>query len=444
MQQSMLNLDKLKDIVQQSLTYAERQGIDAADVVISKEHGFSVSSRKKDLETLEYHQEQGFAITVYQNKKTGSASTTSLHLSEIQSTIDKAVSFTRYTHADPYSGLPEKMHLAFEYPELDLYHPWDITPEKAAEMAIACETVSQEQDPRITDSEGASVSTYDGMCVYANTLGFIGSYRGSHHSIGCQVIVKDKAEMQRDYEYTVAREPSGLQDPAVIAQQVAKKTLMKLKARKVKTQKCPIIFQATQAKSLLGAFIAAISGGNLYHKNTFLLDHLDKTIFSDHMHIYQEPHLLKAMGSRPFDHEGVRTDRRDYVKDGVLQSYALGSYSARRLDMQTTGNSGGVFNLTVNHADMSLEAMLKEMGTGLLVTELIGQGTRIITGDYSKGVFGYWIENGEIQHPVSEVTIAGNLKDMFKQIVAIANDVDTRGNTRTGSIWVEQMTLAGA
>lgn len=436
--------DQLLDIAAQSISYAKQQGIDAADVSISKEQGFSVSSRKSDIETIEYHQEQGFAITVYNAQKTGSASTTSLNIADIKSAVDKAVSITDYTHADPYGGLPEKDLLAFDYPDLDLYHPWDIDPTQAAQMAIACENISREQDPRITDSEGASVCTYDGVSVYANTLGFTGACRSSYHSLSCQVVVKDGDDMERDSEYTVARDPADLLDAAIIGKQAAKNTLMRLKARKIKTQQCPVIFHHTQAKSLLGAFIGAISGSSLYHKNTFLLDHLGKPVFSDHVHIYQEPHLLKAMGSRPFDHEGVRNMRRDFIKDGVLESYVLGSYSARRLGMQSTGNSGGVFNLSINHSELSFSDLLKEMGTGLLVTELFGQGVRLITGDYSKGAFGFWVENGEIQYPVSEITVAGNLKDMYRGIVAIANDVDRRGNVRTGSMLLNKMTIAGA
>jgi PmbA protein len=249
--------------------------------------------------------------------------------------------------------------------------------------------------------------------------------------------------MQRDSEYSSARKAEDLQDISVVAKAAAQKALKRLHPRKIKTQKCPVIFHSSEAKGLLGALIGAISGGNLYRKSTFLLDHLGKKIFPEHVHIQQQPHILGAIGSRPFDHEGVRTSVRDYVKDGVLQSYVLGSYSARRLGMQSTGNAGGVFNLSINTSDMNLPKLFKQMGTGLFVTELIGQGLRIMTGDYSRGAAGFWIENGEIQYPVSEITIAGNLRDMFQNIVAVGNDVDLRGNVRTGSIWVREMTIAG-
>ncbi len=431
-------------LIKDSLQYAAQGGADAADALVSKEWGFGVSARKGELEEIEYHQEQGYSITVYCQQRTGSASTTEIRPEAILQTVDKALSIARFTDPDPCGGLPHKEFLAYEYPDLDLYHDWQIDPIQAAEKAIACEAIAREQDKRITESEGSDVSTYSGMRVYGNTEGFLGGYPSSRHTISCSVVAKDKKDMQRDYEYTVARHPADLQDVALVAQRAAQKTLQRLNPRTLKTQQCPVIFSSSQAKSVLGTFIGAISGSALYRKSTFLVDHLGKKIFPDHIHIYEEPHLLGAMGSVPFDYEGVRVATKDFVKEGVLQNYVLNTYAARRLGMQTTANAGGVFNLSISHSDMNLQAMLKAMHKGLLVVELIGQGVRLMTGDYSKGVFGYWVENGEIQYPVDEITVAGNLRDMFAGIVAVGNDVDTRGSIRTGSIWVNNMTIAGS
>lgn len=439
-----MNQQQLQQLISDALDYAKRNGADAADAAVSSERGFSVSARKADVEEVEYHQEQGFSISLYQQQRTTSVSSTDFDPKAIQRLIDKSLSMLRHTDPDPYAGLPEKAFLATEYPDLDLYHEWDIDPEAAAKLAIQCEGVAQAQDSRITDSEGASVSTYSGLYVCGNSDGFLGGYKSSRHYISCGVVAKDGHDMQRDSEYSSARNPADLQDVEVVAKQAAAKTLKRLQPRQIKTQDCPVIFHSSEAKGLLGAFIGAISGGNLYRKTTFLLDHLGQQIFPEHVHIYQQPHLRGASGSRPFDHEGVRNERRSYVEAGVLSSYVLGSYSARRLGMQTTGNAGGVFNLTIDTSDMNLEHMLHEMGTGLLVTELIGQGLRLMTGDYSRGAAGFWVEKGKIQYPVSEITVAGNLRDMFKGLVAIANDVDTRGNVRTGSIWIDKMTVAGS
>lgn len=438
-----MNKASLQDLVSQGIDYAIQSGADQADALISYEQGFGVSARKGLLEEIEYHQEQGFSISIYQQQRTASVSTTELDKDAIKKAIDKVMSIIQYTHPDPYAGLPERDYLAFEYPDLDLYHQWDITPHQAGELAIEVDTIARDYDPRITDSEGSSVSSYSGLRVFANSEGFVGSYQTSRHTISCSVVAKEDGDMQRDYDYTTARDPNALQDASVVAKSAAKTTLTRLMPRQIKTQKAPVIFINHEAKQLLGAFVSAISGGNLYRKSSFLLDHLEKRIFPDFIHISQQPHLTGALGSAPFDHEGVKTASRDLIKDGILESYVLGSYSARRLGMHTTGNAGGVFNLCINHSDMNLKRMLKEMGTGLLVTEQIGHGLRIMTGDYSRGAAGFWVENGEIQYPVSEITIAGNLKDMFQQVVAVGNDIDTRGNVRTGSIWIEQMTIAG-
>lgn len=430
-------------LIKDSLAYALSQGADAADASVSRDHGFSVSARKGVLEEIQYHQEQGFSITVYRDSRTASVSTTELFPEAIRKSIDKAMSIIRYTDQDPYAGLADKNRLADDYPDLDLCHEWAITPGQAAELAINCDVLARAQDPRITDSEGASVSTYMGVRAYGNTHGFLGEYPMSYHTISCGVVAKDGDDMQRDSEYTASHDAKDLDDFSVVAKGAASKVLERLHPRQIKTQKAPVIFHVSEAKSILGAFVNSVSGGALYRKSSFLLDTMGQSLFPSHISIYQDPHLLGAIGSRPFDHEGVAMKKQYYVKDGILKSYVLGSYSARRLGMETTGNAGGVANLCVTHSDKDLSALLREMGTGLLVTELIGQGVRLMTGDYSRGAFGFWVENGEIQYPVHEITIAGNLKDMFQHIVAVGNDIDTRGNVRTGSIFIEEMMIAG-
>ena len=434
---------KLQQTIERVLQLAKQHGADASEAVISQEKGYSVTARSGDVETLEHHQEKSLLITIYKDKRSGSASTTDLSDSAVAKTVEKAYTFALNAGEDPDAGLADPCFLAKEHPDLSLFHHWPLTPAEAIDMAIHCEQVAREQDQRIVESENVSVSTYDGFRIYANSNHFIGAYPSSYHSISCGLVAKDDDLMERDYEYSAARDPKDLDDLIMVAKRAAEKTIMRLGARKIKTQHCPVIFHAPVAKGLLSAFTRAISGGNLYRKSSFLLDHLDKTIFPEHIHLHQQPHLLKGMGSAPFDNEGVKTEDRDYVRDGVLTSYALGSYSARKLDLETTGNAGGIYNLFVSYSDHSLKKLFEEMGCGLFVTELIGQGVNILTGNYSRGVVGYWIENGEIQHPVHEVTIAGNLKNMFKDIVAVGNDVDHRGNIHTGSIWLRQMTVAG-
>jgi len=333
--------------------------------------------------------------------------------------------------------------LAKNYPDCDLYHPWDISPADAIQLAMTCEKKAVAADARIINSEGASVSTTISNGVYANTLGFVGHYLLSEHALSCSVVARDQDQMQRDDEYTIARNAKDLTSVDEIAKRAAEKTVMRLGARRIKTQSCPVIFNAPIAKSLLGAFVQAISGGSLYRQSSFLLNAMGKQIFPSFVNVNQQPHLLSAMGSRPFDHDGVATVDQHYIEEGVLSRYVLSSYSARKLGLKTTGNAGGVFNLSIQHADVTLHELMQEMGTGLLVTELMGQGTNIVTGDYSRGAAGFWIEQGKIQFPVEEITIAGNLKNMFAGIVSIANDVDMRSAIRTGSILIDRMMIAG-
>lgn len=434
---------KLRTCAEDVLTAAKRAGADSAELYVSEEVGFSVEARNADVETLEHHQEKGLSLTVYVGQKTATASTSDLSTTALHATVEKALSIARFANEDPFAGLPDPARLAAHPPDCQLYHPWEITIDDAIKKAIDCEAVACAQDPRIKQSEGASVCTYARHRVLANSDGFMGGYASSYHQISCSMLAEENGHMQRDDDYTIARRPEALEDVVLVGKRAAEKAVKRLNAKKIKTQQVPVIFHADVAKSLLRAFTGAISGGNLYRKSTFLLDALHQPIFPAHIHIYQEPHLLSALGTAPFDSEGVATKDLHFVRDGILESHVLNSYYARALNTETTGNCGGVRNLSITHSDMNLHELLKKMGTGLLITECIGQGVNITTGDFSRGICGFWVENGELVHPVEEVTVAGNLKDMFKRIVAVGNDVDTRGNIRTGSILLESMMIAG-
>lgn len=438
------NIDDLSTLCESVLTRAKRQGATSCEADISHDEGFNVQVRMGDVETLEHHIEQSLSITVYIDHKTGVASTTDLSEEAINKTIEKAASIASFTQDDPYAGLAEKTLMAQEIPDLDLYHPWQIEPADAIDIATRCEKAGLESDKRITNSEGASLSTNRSTSVYANSHGFLGAYQKSSHSINCMLIAKENGNMQRDYDYTYARDKNDLVDPNAIARNAAKRTVDRLGAKKIATTKAPIIYHHELAVGLVGNLFRAISGGSLYRKSSFLLDHLDKKIFPDWMQITQRPHLKKGIASRPFDAEGVTTVDREFIKDGVLKSYLLSSYSARKLGLTSTGNAGGIQNMEIATSGLSFEELLQKMGTGLLVTELIGQGVNIITGDYSRGAFGYWVENGEIQYPVEGITIAGNLKDMFSNMVAMSDDIDIRSGIRSGSILLDEMMIAGS
>lgn len=425
------------------LEQARHRGMDQAEASLQHETGFAVSVRQAEVETVEHHQAKTLHVTVYKDHRTGAAATSDLSIEAILAAVDKACSIASYAGQDLFTGLADPQYLATPYPDLQLYHHWDITPAQAIEMAIECDTVARQQDSRITAAEGSSVSSYDSFKVYGNTHGFIGHYAQSLQTINCGVLAQSGEKMQREHEYTVARCAADLDDLVFVAKSAAQKVLQRLDTQRLTTRQCPVIFHAPVAKGLLANFIAAISGRNLYQKSSFLLDHLGKKIFPEFIHIYQEPHLLGGLGSAAFDIEGVRTQDLAYVKAGILQSYVLGSYSARKLQLTTTGNAGGVFNLGISHNDLDLAALLKKMDTGLLVIELMGQGVNIVTGTYSRGAVGFWIERGKIQYPVDEITIAGELSAMFANIVAIANDTDRRGSIRTGSILINEMTIAG-
>lgn len=441
--QNKAELNRLKNVVQQLLDEAKHQGASAAEAAFNIDNGLSVSARMGEVETVEYHCDQGIGLTVYFGCKKGSASTNDITPDSLKETVKAACSIAKYASDDEYNGLPEQSQLATEFPDLDLYHPWELDAQQAIQLAIECENAARFYDKAITNSEGASINTHQGARVFGNSLGFLQGQFSSRHSISCSVLAGAGENMQRDYWYSVARSADDLETPAYVGEKAARRTLTRLNARSLSTRHCPVLFAPEMASGLIGSLIGAISGGSLYRKASFLLDMLDKQILPGFVRIHEQPLLKKALGSASYDAEGVATQSRDLVIDGILRSYVLSTYSARKLGLQTTGNAGGVHNLTVSAGQNDFSAMLKLLDTGLYVTELMGQGVNRVTGDYSRGASGFWVEKGEIQYPVQEITIAGNLKDMFMHIVDIGNDVDMRGNIRVGSILLEKMAIAG-
>ncbi|MES9903659.1 MAG: metalloprotease PmbA [Sedimenticola sp.] len=434
---------KQEQMVNDLLNEAKKQGASAAEAAVSSDSGLSVNVRLGDVETIEHTRDQGLGVSVYFGHRKGSASTSDFSREAIRDTVKAACNIARYTSEDEFSGLADAELMATDIPDLDLYHPWSIDAGKAIELGIECEAAALNCDKRITNSEGAAVNSGNGLQVYGNSHGFIGGFPSSRHSISCSVIGQQGDAMQRDYWYTSSRDAEAMEPPAEVGRKAGERTLARLGARQIKTQEAPVIFRADVAGSLLSGLTGAISGSSIYRQASFLLDHLEKRIFPEFVHIHENPLLLRGLASSPFDSEGVATQPRSFVKEGVLKSYILGSYSARKLGMQTTGNAGGVRNLTIDSGDLDLEGLLQQMGRGLLVTEMMGQGLNTVTGDYSRGVAGFWVENGEIQYPVEEITIAGNMKEMFAHLVAVGRDIDPRGSIRTGSWLIESMTIAG-
>ncbi|MFM2007728.1 MAG: hypothetical protein RLZZ09_3383 [Pseudomonadota bacterium] len=436
-------LDQLKSLVADCIQETRNQGATGAEVGVSMEFGLSATARLGEVETIEHHRSRGLGLTVYIGQRKGSASTSDLSPAAMRETVAAACRIARHAAEDPCAGLPDIGLLATDFPDLDLYYPWAIEPEAAIELAVACESAARNHHTDISNSEGASLNTFEGLRVMGNSLGFLHGYASSRHSLSVSVIGERGQQMQRDDWWTVARDARDLQSPEEVGRIAAERTIRRLGARSLSTRQCPVIFAADVAASLLGHFIGAIRGGNLYRKSSFLLDQLGKPVFPDFVQIHEQPHLKKALGSVPYDAEGVRTVPHHLVRNGILESYVLSTYSARKLGMTSTGNAGGVHNLIIDPGTLDQAGLLQKMGTGLLVTELMGQGVNLVTGDYSRGAAGFWVENGTIQYPVEEFTIAGNLRDMLKTLVAVGNDVDLRGNTRTGSIMLEQLTIAG-
>jgi PmbA protein len=440
--------DELKQLAQDVLRFAREKGASDAAVEISEGGGLSISVRKGQIETIEQNKDKGIGVTVYIGQKRGNASTSDFSQKALQDTVDAAYNIARFTAEDDCAGLPEAELLEMNPKDLKLCYPWLITAEEAIEIAKRTEAAAFAVDKRITNSEGASVHAQQSHFVAANSRGFIGGYPFSRHTISVAPIAGRGAKMQRDDWYSSQRNAKNLANPEAIGRYAAERALARLNARKLDTRKCPVLFEAPLAAGLLGAFVQATSGGALYRKSSFLLDSLGKEIFPKHIQVTEDPHVIGAVGSSPFDDEGVKTQRRDVVSNGVLQGYFLSCYSARKMGMKTTGNSGGSHNLSMTSSltkrNDNFVAMLKKMGTGLLVTELMGQGVNYVTGDYSRGASGFWVENGVIQYPVEEITIAGNMREMFTQIVGIGADTLIRGTKQIGSVLIENMTIAGS
>jgi len=430
-------------LVDLALEEARTLGATQAEAAVSVDVGLSVSARLGEVETVEYQRDRGMGVTVYFGTRKGTASTADLSPAALRETVGKACSIARFTAEDPCAGLPDPDTLATDIPDLDLAHPWDLTPEQACQMAIECEAAAMAVDPRITNSEGAGVSSHRGLRAYGNSLGFLAAYPGTVHSVSCAVLGVDGEEMERDYWYSTTRDWRELEDVASVGRRSGERAVRRLGARKLSTTKVPVLFSPDVARGLVGHFVGAIRGGSQYRRASFLLDAAGQQVFPDWFAISERPHLPKALGSAPFDHEGVATRDRELVAGGVLTGYLLGTYSARKLGLRTTGNAGGAHNLIVAGRGRDFDAMLALLDRGLLVTELMGQGVNGVTGDYSRGATGFWVEGGRIAYPVHEVTVAGNLKDMYRAIVDVGSDVDMRGGIRTGSILIEQMTIAG-
>ncbi len=434
----------LESIIERALDEARARGASQAEAAVSQDTGLSVGVRLGEVETLEHQRDRSMGITVYFGQRKGSASTADFSPHAVSATVAKACSIARFTAEDANAGLADAALMARAPPDLDLSHPWSITADHAIEIAKSSEAAALGFDPRVNNSEGASVATHQGLHVYGNTHGFVGGYPTTSHTISCVVLAGKGDDMQRDYWYTSSRDWQELQDPVAVGLESARRTIARLGPRKISTRRAPVLFVPELARGLIGHFVAAIRGSSLYRQASFLLNCAGQQLFPSDVFIAERPHLLKAMGSAPFDEEGVATHNRELVAAGVVTGYILSSYSARKLGLQTTGNAGGSHNLLVTPTlGGGLDAMLAKLGSGLLLTELMGQGVNTVTGDYSRGAAGFWVENGAIQYPVAEITVAGNLRAMLGGIAAIGDDVDVRGGVRVGSILVQEMTIAG-
>ena len=435
--------DELQELLGLILGEAESSGASQAEAAISLDTGISVTVRHGEVETLEYQRDRGLGVTVYLGQRKGSASTADLSEAAVRETVQKAASIARYTAEDPYAGLADAEMMARDIMDLDLCHPWDLTPESAIDIATDCERAALNHDVRIKNSEGATLASHQGLRVYGNSHGFSAGYPTTNHTLSCVVLAEHGTEKERDYWYATSRVPGELENATDIGVRAAERTLRRLNARKLTTREAPVLFAADVARGLIGHFVAAIRGGSQYRQSTFLLGAQGQEVFPKFLNIAERPHIPRALASAPFDSEGVATRDRDLVKEGVLQGYVLSSYSARKLGLQTTGNAGGAHNLLVSSGELDYEGLVKSMGTGLIVTELMGQGVNPVTGDYSRGAAGLWVEGGEIAYPAHEITIASTLPDMYANIRQIGRDVDTRGGIHTGSILIGNMTIAG-
>jgi PmbA protein len=433
----------LEQVVERALALARSGGATAAEAAVGVSTGLSVTVRLGEVETLEYQRDRSLGVTVYAGHRKGSASTANLAPAAVEETVRKALSIASFTADDEYAGLPEPELMAGRLPDLDLYHPWDLEAPAAVELARRCEAAGLAYDPRIRNSEGASVATHRKLRVFGNSHGFVGGYPSTAHSVSCVVLGQDQGEMQRDYSYTAARDWRALEDIESVGRKAAEKAVQRLGAGKMATRKAPVLFAPELARGLIGHFTGAIGGGAQYRRSSFLLDAKGQQVFPEVISLIERPHLRGALGSAPFDGEGVATRERELVVNGVLDGYLLDCYSARKLGLVTTGNAGGVHNLVVQGDMLDPKTLLRKLGTGLLVTEMMGQGVNPVTGDYSRGAAGFWVENGELARPVHEITVAGNLREMYLGIVALGDDVDLRGSIHCGSILIDEMTIAG-
>jgi PmbA protein len=433
----------LRDAVSFAIETAQKAGA-TAEVGVTKVSGLSVSTRLQEIENVEFTNDGALGISVYLGQQKGNASTSDLSEEAIKNTVEAALAIAKYTSPDDCTGLADKELMAFEAPDLELYHEASVDVEQATKLALEAEKSALEYDDKIVNSNGASFNSHTGVRVYGNTHGMLQSYLSSRYSLSCSVIGGELDQLENDYEYTVSREFEALSSPDWVGQNCAKKVIARLNPQKLTTREVPVIFLNDVATGLISHLTGAISGGSLYRKSSFLLDHLGKQVLPDWFQISERPHLLKRLASTPFDSEGVRTQDLEIIQDGVLQTYLLTSYSGRKMGMQSTGHAGGIHNWLVKpNLTGGLTALLRQMGTGLLVTDVMGQGVNIVTGDYSRGAAGFWVENGEIQYPVAEITIAGQLQDMLKNIVAVADDVEHRSNIQTGSILLDKMKISG-
>ncbi|NHB93002.1 metalloprotease PmbA [Photorhabdus cinerea] len=433
---------QLENAVSQALELA-KAGCDAAEVAVNKTTGIGVSTRFGEIENVEFNSDGALGITVYHQRRKGSASSTDLSPDAINRTVQAAIDIARYTSPDPCAGPADKALLAFDAPNLDLFHPTELDADKAIELAARAEQAALQADKRINNTEGGSFNSHYGIRVFGNSHGMLQSYCSSRHSMSSCVIAEVDGDMERDYAYTISRRFEDLKSPEWVGQECARRVLSRLSPRKLPTMKAPVLFAAEVATGLFGHLVGAISGSSIYRKSSFLLDHLGKQILPSWLTIEERPHLLAGLASSPFDSEGVCTSNRDIIKDGVLQTWLLTSYSARKLGMASTGHAGGIHNWCIAGQGQDFAGLLRQMGRGLVVTELMGQGVSAVTGDYSRGAAGFWVENGEIQYPVSEITIAGNLKDMWANMVTIGDDIETRSNIQCGSVLLPEMSIAG-
>lgn len=434
---------QLRDAVSLAIEIAQQAGA-TAEVGVTKSGGLSVSTRLQEIENVEFNNDGALGISVYVGQQKGNASTSDLTPEAIKNTVEAALAIAKYTSPDDCAGLADKELMAFDAPDLELYHAAEIDVDKAVQLALDTEKAALEHDERIVNSEGASFNAHTGVRVYGNSHGMLQSYLSSRYSLSCSVIAEHQEQLERDYEYTVARDINQLAQPNWVGENAAQKAIARLQPQKLATQEAPVIFLNDVATGLISHLAAAISGGSLYRKASFLLDHLGKQVLPNWFEIVERPHLIGQLASTPFDSEGVRTQDMEIIRNGILQTYLLTSYSGRKLGMQSTGHAGGIHNWLVKpNSSGKLTALLRQMNRGLLITEVMGQGVNLVTGDYSRGAAGFWVENGEIQYPVAEITIAGQLPDMLRNIVAVADDIEHRSNIQTGSILLEKMKISG-